>query len=67
VLLDVIKAIRRRARVVSREYDVPYIAGYSAQLTRRRHWVERMSPRARVQSLKAHRREQIRRKRMPMR
>jgi hypothetical protein len=30
VLLDVIKAIRRRVRVVSREYDVPYIAGHSA-------------------------------------
>lgn len=29
VLLDVVQAIRRRVRVVSREYDVPYIAGYS--------------------------------------
>jgi hypothetical protein len=29
VLLDVVKAIRRRVRIVSREYDVPYIAGYS--------------------------------------
>lgn len=29
VLLDVVKAIRRRVKVVSRDYDVPYIAGYS--------------------------------------
>src|SRR5438874_8543752 len=29
VLLDVVKAIRRRVRLVSREYDIPYIAGYS--------------------------------------
>jgi hypothetical protein len=29
VLLDAVKAIRRRVRVVNREYDVPYIAGYS--------------------------------------
>jgi hypothetical protein len=29
VLLDVVKAIRRRVRVINREYDVPYIAGYS--------------------------------------
>jgi hypothetical protein len=29
VLLDVVQAIRRRVRVVSRAYDVPYIAGYS--------------------------------------
>jgi hypothetical protein len=29
VLLDVVQAIRRRVRVVSRDYDVPYIAGYS--------------------------------------
>jgi len=29
VLLDVVKAIRRRVRVVNREYDIPYIAGYS--------------------------------------
>jgi len=29
VLLDVVRAIRRRVRIVSREYDVPYIAGYS--------------------------------------
>lgn len=29
VLLDVVQAIKRRVRVVSREYDVPYIAGYS--------------------------------------
>jgi hypothetical protein len=27
VLLDVVRALRRRVRVVSREYDVPYIAG----------------------------------------
>ena len=29
VLLDVVRAIRRRVRIVSREYDIPYIAGYS--------------------------------------
>jgi hypothetical protein len=29
VLLDVVRAIRRRVRVASREYDIPYIAGYS--------------------------------------
>jgi hypothetical protein len=29
VLLDAVKAIRRRVRVVNRKYDVPYIAGYS--------------------------------------
>src|SRR3954447_21834350 len=29
VLLDVVKAIRRRVGVINREYDVPYIAGYS--------------------------------------
>jgi hypothetical protein len=29
VLLDAVQAIRRRVRVVNREYDIPYIAGYS--------------------------------------
>jgi hypothetical protein len=29
VLLDVVKAIRRRVRVINRSYDLPYIAGYS--------------------------------------
>ena len=29
VLLDAVKAIRRRVRVVNRSYDIPYIAGYS--------------------------------------
>src|ERR1700740_3441489 len=29
VLLDVVRAIRRRVRVVNREYDIPCIAGYS--------------------------------------
>jgi hypothetical protein len=29
VLLDVVRAIRRRVRVINREYDIPYIAGYS--------------------------------------
>jgi hypothetical protein len=29
VLMDAIKAIGRRVRVVSRDYDIPYIAGYS--------------------------------------
>ena len=28
VLLDVVKAIRRRVRVINRAYDVPCIAGY---------------------------------------
>jgi hypothetical protein len=29
VLLDVVKALRRRVRKISHDYDVPYIAGYS--------------------------------------
>ena len=29
VLLDVAQAIRRRVRIVSRDCDIPYIAGYS--------------------------------------
>ena len=29
VLLDVVKAIRRRVRVINRTYDIPYIAGYN--------------------------------------
>jgi hypothetical protein len=29
VLLDVVRAIRRRVRIVSRDYDIPYIVGYS--------------------------------------
>src|SRR5438067_12307183 len=29
VLLDVVKAIGRRVRVVNRSYDIPYLAGYS--------------------------------------
>ena len=29
VLLDVVKAIRRRVRIIDRGYDIPYIAGYS--------------------------------------
>jgi hypothetical protein len=29
VLLDVVKALRRRVRAVSHDYDIPYIAGYS--------------------------------------
>jgi hypothetical protein len=29
VLSDVVRAIRRRVQVVNREYDIPYIAGYS--------------------------------------
>jgi hypothetical protein len=29
VLLDAVKAIRRRIRVVNPSYDIPYIAGYS--------------------------------------
>lgn len=30
VLLDVVQAIRRRVKIVSREYEIPYIAGYSS-------------------------------------
>jgi hypothetical protein len=29
VLLDAVRAIRRRVRLVNRSYDIPYIAGYS--------------------------------------
>src|SRR5947209_2975163 len=29
VLLDAVQAIRRRVRVINRDYDIPYIAGYS--------------------------------------
>jgi len=29
VLLDVVQALRRRVRVINRDYDIPYIAGYS--------------------------------------
>jgi hypothetical protein len=29
VLLDVVRALRRRVRRVSHDYDIPYIAGYS--------------------------------------
>src|SRR2546430_16833525 len=29
MLLDAVRAIRRRVRVVNRQYDIPYIAGYS--------------------------------------
>lgn len=29
VLIDVVGAIRRRVRIVNRDYDIPYIAGYS--------------------------------------
>src|SRR3954452_14662171 len=29
VLLDVVRAIRRRVRIVNRQFDIPYIAGYS--------------------------------------
>jgi hypothetical protein len=29
VLLDVVRAVRRRVGIVNRKYDVPYIAGYS--------------------------------------
>ena len=29
VLVDVVRAIRRRVRRVSHAYDIPYIAGYS--------------------------------------
>src|SRR5438045_3468495 len=29
VLLDAVRAIRRRVKVINRDYDIPYIAGYS--------------------------------------
>jgi hypothetical protein len=29
VLLDALRAIHRRVRVINRDYDIPYIAGYS--------------------------------------
>jgi hypothetical protein len=29
VLLDAVQAIRKRVRVINRDYDIPYIAGYS--------------------------------------
>ena len=29
VLLDAIAAIRCRVRIINRDYDIPYIAGYS--------------------------------------
>src|SRR5256886_9748690 len=29
MLLDAVRAIRRRVRVINREFDIPYIAGYS--------------------------------------
>jgi hypothetical protein len=29
VLSDVVRAIHRRVRVINRNYDIPYIAGYS--------------------------------------
>jgi len=29
VLLDLVRTIHRRVRVVNREFDIPYIAGYS--------------------------------------
>lgn len=29
VLLDAVRAIRRRVRTVSHDFDIPYIAGYS--------------------------------------
>jgi hypothetical protein len=31
VLLDAVRAIRHRVRVVNRDYDIPYIAGYSRE------------------------------------
>jgi hypothetical protein len=48
VLLDAVKAIRRRVRAVNRSYDIPYIAGYSVDgrtvfidrhLPRSFHWL----------------------------
>jgi hypothetical protein len=31
MLLDAVRAIRHRVRVVNRDYDIPYIAGYSRE------------------------------------
>ena len=48
VLVDAVKAIRRRVRTVNRDYDIPYIAGYSVDgrtvfidrhLPRTFHWL----------------------------
>jgi hypothetical protein len=41
VLLDAVKAIRRRVRVVNRSYDIPYIAGYSVD-GHKRGWAHRL-------------------------
>jgi hypothetical protein len=43
VLADVVRAIRRRVRKVSRDYDIPYIAGYS--LDARTVFIDRHLPR----------------------
>src|SRR2546430_17048729 len=44
VLLDVVKAIRRRVRIVNRAYDIPYIAGYSVD--GRTEFIDRHLPRS---------------------
>lgn len=43
VLLDAVKAIRRRVQVIDRSYDIPYIAGYS--LDGRTVFIDRHLPR----------------------
>lgn len=42
VLLDVVRVIRRRVKIVSRDYDIPYIAGYSTD----GHTVDRHLPKS---------------------
>jgi len=43
VLLDVVAALRRRVRTVNRDYDIPYIAGYSVDA--RTIFIDRHLPR----------------------
>jgi hypothetical protein len=43
VLVDVVKALRRRVRSVNRDYDIPYVAGYSADA--RTIYIDRHLPR----------------------
>jgi hypothetical protein len=44
VLLDVVKALRRRVKIVNRAYDIPYIAGYS--IDGRTIFIDRHLPRS---------------------
>ena len=58
VLLDVVKALRRRVRAVSHDYDIPYIAGYSVDgktIFIDRHLPRTTQRRAEVRHLRAER------------